>query len=169
LAVDQIVRSSTPLLRRLAKRAAITLQLGGQRALVALPSLDVERMLINLVVNAEHAMPEGGPLEIRTELCTLPTKTPATAGELDPGTYLVLSIEDHGEGIPDEVLPRIFEPLFTTKGDAGTGLGMSAVARIASSIGGGVNVHSHLGEGTSVAVFLPARVPSSTHPSGPEG
>lgn len=157
IAVDQVVRSSVTLLRRIARSSQLQVQLDAVSTLVQLPALELERVLINLVINAEQATARGGQLSIATRVCELSERRHTSSGALEPGTYLLLSVEDDGEGIAPEVLPKIFEPLFTTKESEGTGLGMSAVLDITRGGGGAVDVESELGVGTRVTVFLPAR------------
>ena len=114
------------------------------------------QVVLNLCVNAQDAMPEGGALEIRNEVVEL---NPQHAAKTDfpVGTrFLCCSVSDNGAGIPEEVLPRIFDPFFTTKDPGrGTGLGLSIVHGIVSQCGGFVEVESAPGKGTSFHVFLP--------------
>jgi signal transduction histidine kinase len=150
--VDQVVRGMVPLISRLARGYPLELDLDDGGARVPLSSLDVERVLVNLVVNASHAMADRGRLMISTEL-----RVETDSKTVEPGTYVVLVVEDDGEGIPAEVLPRIFEPLFTTKAESGTGLGLPAVLALVEPTGGGVTANSTVGEGTRITVLLPAR------------
>ncbi|HEV8543470.1 MAG TPA: PAS domain S-box protein [Verrucomicrobiae bacterium] len=114
------------------------------------------QIVLNLCVNAQDAMPKGGPLELRNEVVKL---NPQQAAKTDypVGTpFLRCSVSDSGTGIPADVLPRIFDPFFTTKDPGrGTGLGLSIVHGIVSQSGGFVEVESHIGKGTVFHVFLP--------------
>jgi len=116
---------------------------------VLMDKIQYMRMLMNLVVNAREAMPEGGPIELRLRSVRLhgnPTHT---------GRYVLLEVGDHGTGIDDATLRRIFEPYFTTK-TKGTGLGLPAVQQIMERIGGLIRVESVLGQGTTFRLFFPS-------------
>ncbi len=116
----------------------------------------LESALLNVALNARDAMPHGGPLTIRTA-STVVTQEPVLDGELKPGRYAMLSIEDAGTGMPPDVLARIFEPFFTTKPSGrGTGLGLSMVYGFARQSGGTVTADSAPNRGTTIRMFLPA-------------
>jgi CheY-like chemotaxis protein len=109
--------------------------------------------LLNLVINARDAMPEGGVVTIAAENVRL------AKGEVTPdleGEFVAISVADTGVGIPDDVLPNVFDPFFTTKGpDKGTGLGLSQVHGFAHASGGAVAIASTLGKGTTVTLYFP--------------
>lgn len=116
------------------------------------------QVLMNLVINSRDAMPRGGPLVIRTGLREVGASE--VSDRLDravqPGTYVELSVEDSGEGIPPERLARIFEPFYTTKeAGRGTGLGLATVEGIVSQSGGHIQVESTVGQGTTIRILLP--------------
>ena len=112
------------------------------------------RLLINLCVNASHAMPEGGTLRIGIEDLSGRDKL---FPEADPGRYVKLTVEDTGTGIPEDIITRIFEPLFTTKPKGkGTGLGLATVKNEVESHKGFIRVNSRLGSGTQFAILFPA-------------
>jgi two-component system cell cycle sensor histidine kinase/response regulator CckA len=115
-----------------------------------------DQVIINLAVNARDAMPEGGPLVIRTFRRDL-ERALQQSGEVIPvGSYLVIEVEDKGTGIPKDVLDRIFEPFFSTKEvGQGTGLGLSTVYGIIHQSGGYVTVESHVGKGTIFRLLFP--------------
>jgi hypothetical protein len=140
----------------------MTCNLDPNLASVEVDLSQLEQVLLNLVVNARDAMPQGGSLEIRTRNLALT----APRGELGPGAYVQLSVEDTGIGMDDATLARIYEPFFTTKGAGrGTGLGLSTVFGIVRQSGGTIGVRSAPGRGTCFEVHLPAR--SSPAPSEP--
>jgi len=121
----------------------------------------LQQVLLNLVVNARDAMPEGGPLSIRTRLAQIETPDPGVP-ELSPGQYVVLEVADSGHGVDAALADRIFEPFFTTKPfGEGTGLGLSTVYGIAKQSGGDVQVRSTPGKGATFRVFLPAVISHS--------
>ncbi len=116
----------------------------------------LEQVIINLVVNARAAMPEGGQVDIRTR--NLRNGAPAKIGAemLPEGEWTVIDVVDRGIGIPAENLHRIFEPFFSTKDvGSGTGLGLSTVFGIVKQFNGFISVDSVVGQGTTFSVFLP--------------
>lgn len=117
----------------------------------------IHQVLLNLVVNARDAMPEGGRLEISASNLELMEPLAVLDFELLPGRYIFLSVSDNGTGIAPEVLDRIFEPFFTTKAvGKGTGLGLSTVMGIVKSHDGLVEVKSDRNAGSTFSVYLPA-------------
>jgi PAS domain S-box-containing protein len=115
-----------------------------------------EAALLNLIVNARDAMPEGGSLMIATSNVTVGEKEQAPA-EVKPGQYVSVTVEDTGSGMAPEILDRVFEPFFTTKEiGKGTGLGLSQVYGFVTQSGGGIRVDSTLGQGTKLTMLLPA-------------
>ncbi|MDP2314447.1 MAG: PAS domain S-box protein [Pseudomonadota bacterium] len=112
----------------------------------------LEQVLLNLAVNARDAMPLGGRLSIRTGHRRVEAGEP----DLTPGDYVVLEFEDNGTGMADEVAPRAFEPFFTTKEiGSGTGLGLSIVHQVVTTAGGGVQLRTALGVGTTFLLHFP--------------
>lgn len=139
--------------------------------------VEVEQVLVNLLVNAREAMPQGGPVTLGTTNRRLAFH----GGGLPPGgaaagaDWVVLSVADRGEGIPDEVRERIFEPFFSTKGRSGhSGLGLATVYGVARRAGGFVRLESTPGEGSRFEVHLPratrpldAAEPAAEEPAPP--
>lgn len=124
--------------------------------LVRMDRGQVDQILLNLVVNARDAMPNGGVVTIETAPMVVTSAPPCARAALGPGPYLTLRVADTGVGIAPEMLARIFEPFFTTKDPArSSGLGLSTVESIAARAGGTVGVSSQLGRGTTVTVYLP--------------
>jgi two-component system cell cycle sensor histidine kinase/response regulator CckA len=115
----------------------------------------IEQVIVNLVVNARDAMPQGGRLvlEVRNLLLDVPLRRGSSA--VAPGRYVSLCVSDTGVGMDERTLARVFEPFLTTKGELGTGLGLATVFAVVQAAGGQIVVESRLGAGTSFTVFLP--------------
>ncbi|MCH8841463.1 MAG: PAS domain S-box protein [SAR324 cluster bacterium] len=116
----------------------------------------IEQVLLNILLNASEAMPDGGELTVKTENLIVDDHF-ASLFELAPGQYVKLSITDTGAGMDQDTLGRIFEPFFTTKGMAShSGLGLASAYGIIENHRGIVNVESHVGEGSIFEIHLPA-------------
>ena len=116
----------------------------------------IQQILINLVVNARDAMPQGGKISIETAGVVLDEEFSSRYFEVVPGDYVMISVSDNGEGIDADALPHIFEPFFTTKkADKGTGLGLSTTYGIVKQSGGHITVASVRGTGTTFRVYFP--------------
>ncbi|MEL7345306.1 MAG: ATP-binding protein, partial [Pseudomonadota bacterium] len=125
----------------------------------------LEQVLMNLVVNARDAMPDGGIIEIQTRQETLATELTRDRAIVPPGEYVVVRVRDQGIGIAPEVLAKIFEPFYTTKktGD-GTGLGLSTAYGIIKQTGGFIFCDSVKGSGTTFSLYFPAHEREATRP-----
>ncbi|MDD5565108.1 MAG: PAS domain S-box protein [Thermoanaerobaculaceae bacterium] len=144
LDLNELVASASRMLGRLVPaNIAFSQQLGPGPLYVDGDRNQLEQVLVNLVVNAAHAMPDGGALVIRT------------GREDEDSTFL--SVQDTGHGIPKEIRDRIFEPFFTTKpAEIGTGLGLSVVHSIVARHSGRLDLESEVGRGTTFKIVLPA-------------
>lgn len=158
LALGEAVAAMAPLLARLlGARFELDAELPRPGPSVRVDPAQLDQALLNLVVNARDAMPEGGRIRLRVETVRLAAEEVTQSGVIPPGNWAVLSVEDNGPGIPPEVLPRIFEPFFTTRrGQGGTGLGLSTVLGILRQSGGHVSVETRLAEGTRFRLWFPA-------------
>jgi PAS domain S-box-containing protein len=131
----------------------------------------IEQVLVNLVVNARDAMPEGGKLLIETSNLDVNESLAGSFPFLQPGPYVLLTVSDTGIGMDANTQRHIFEPFFTTKGPGqGTGLGLATVYGVVKQSSGGLTVDSQLGKGSTFKIFLPrtqesAIAPTSDQPS----
>jgi len=115
----------------------------------------LENVLLNLCINARDAMPDGGLISIETGNRTL-DRAAGSLREIPAGDYVSLAVSDNGVGMTPEVVKRAFEPFYTTKPiGLGTGLGLSMIHGFVNQSGGHVRIHSAVGQGTTVTVFLP--------------
>ena len=116
----------------------------------------MEQVIVNLILNARDAMPNGGSIQITTSNCDMDAEGARQHG-VPPGPGVVLSVADTGFGIDAETIAHVFEPFFTTKAKGkGTGLGLATVYEIVRKSGGGIRVHSEPGNGAAFAIWLPA-------------
>lgn len=128
----------------------------------------IEQVILNLVINAREAMPDGGRLVIGTKSITISGETGDRGMALAPGRYAVLSVADTGHGMTAETASHVFEPFFTTKPiGKGTGLGLSTAYGIVRQSGGEITIRSRISEGSTFDVYLPivdeaATVPDSS-------
>lgn len=118
----------------------------------------LESALLNIAINARHAMPDGGTLRIGTQKTVLEEDYHGGMADLPAGDYLCITVTDDGEGIPEDILPNVFDPFFTTKSESsvsGSGLGLSMVYGFVKQSGGDVKIYSEIGQGTTVRLYLP--------------
>jgi signal transduction histidine kinase len=145
----------------------IRLEVAAQAGLNAWCDLNqLENALLNLIVNARDAMPQGGRVTLSTGAAELDSRV----GEAAPGRYVTIAVSDTGTGMAPDVAERAFDPFFTTKPvGQGTGLGLSQVYGFAVQSGGHVQMQSRLGEGTTVCLYLPRHVGTTVErPAEPE-
>ncbi len=156
---NRVVREIERLLRRsVSERVELALRLSPSVRHVVADEAQLGQVLLNLAVNANDAMPNGGLLVVGTDGAALAEPTVLGQFTVPAGDYVVLSVSDTGEGIAPEAMARIFEPFFTTKAfGKGTGLGLATVYGIVAQSEGHLSVESRLGVGTTFKVFLPAR------------
>ena len=167
LDLGQVVRENLPLMRSMIGedvRLRVDLFEGPPLQVIA-DQAQLGQVILNLVVNAKDAMPEGGELRLTTRPLDVPESEATGDREARAGSCAVLDVEDTGSGMSDEVMARIFEPFFTTKGaEKGTGLGLPTVASIVSDAGGSVEVDSRPGRGSRFTVLLPRVTAEPTTP-----
>lgn len=168
LDLNQVLQEATEFARHTLRRNIdFRLQPAPQPVPVRMDASRAHQALINLCVNAQDAMPGGGRLTLSTAIVELPPALAQRHG-LKPGHKLArCSVSDTGVGIPADVLPRLFQPFFTTKAPGkGTGLGLSIVQRIVEEAGGFIEVESTVGQGTTFHLHFPL---AASQPSPPPG
>lgn len=154
---NRLISGMSELLRRtLGEVVNLEVVLGGGLWPALADPNQLENAILNLAVNARHAMPEGGKLTIETTNAYLDEAYVRRFGDLHAGQYVQISVADTGAGIPPDVLDRVFEPFFTTKAaEAGSGLGLAMVHGFVKQTGGHVRIYSEIGHGTTVKIYLP--------------
>ena len=158
--LNQVVTEMERIVRRtIGEDIVLEVELSEDAGVVHVDAGQIGQVLLNLVVNARDAMPEGGFLEIGTSNVELDAAFCRANPGAQPGPYVVLTVKDTGMGMDPDNLPRIFEPFYTTKAQgAGTGLGLATVYGIVKQSGGNIWAKSQLGEGTVFEVYLPRRM-----------
>jgi len=154
--LNEVVAEFETMLRRLITgRVMLTTVLRPGLSSITADKSQLEQVILNLVINARDAMPNGGTLRIETDEESLNESAAAELGA-SPGRFVALMVTDTGSGMPEETRKRIFEPFFTTKEvGKGTGLGLSTVYGIVRQSGGYIRVRSAPGEGTEFRILLP--------------
>ncbi|MEW6719815.1 MAG: response regulator [Thermodesulfobacteriota bacterium] len=155
--LNRVVADLGKLLRKVLRAdIEIRTRLAGGLPTIRADQGQMEQVLMNLVVNARDAMPDGGLLTIETEEERLGEAYVKQYTYMKPGRYAVLSVSDTGTGMDEATRERIFEPFFTTKGpDRGTGLGLAVVYGIVKQHNGFIHVYSEPGKGTRVRIYFP--------------
>jgi signal transduction histidine kinase len=155
-ALGDVVAGMETMLRRLiGPEIEFRIVRGGQVMVRADPA-QIEQVILNLVVNARDAMPDGGRLDISVSDVDLDDAAAAAIAEGRVGRYALLSVADTGTGMDDKTRARLFEPFFTTKEQGkGTGLGLSIVYGIVKQSTGYITVASERGRGTTFLIYLP--------------
>jgi PAS domain S-box-containing protein len=158
LNVNSVLKHAEDMLRRL---------IGEQIQLIFIPAPNlanieadanqIEQILMNLIINARDAMPQGGRILVETKNVNLDEEYARTHMGIKPGLHVMMAVSDSGRGMDAETKRRIFEPFFTTKpADQGTGLGLSTVYGIVKQMQGDIWVYSEIGQGTTFKVYFPS-------------
>lgn len=158
VSINEAITDAVRLLRRLLpENIAMELRLEKGLALVEADPVKISQVLFNLTVNARDAMPKGGVVTVSTRMVE---RSPEAVG-----SFVELTVEDTGTGIPEEIRDKIFDPFFTTKeAGRGTGLGLSTVSQIVRLSQGSIHVTSKVGRGTKFHIYYPAAAPGSHQP-----
>ncbi len=170
LQLATVIKEATKLLRRtIPSTITIRLQVDSAVKSILADSTQVHQIIMNLCTNAFHAMEQtGGTLELALKDTELSQGGLLGPTEVQPGSFVVLSVRDSGAGIPPEIKKRIFDPYFSTKDvGKGTGMGLAIVHGIVKSYGGFITVESEPGEGTVFQVFFPAIESEAGHETLP--
>ena len=164
LNLNDVIRGMDSMLQRLVGEAVeLRYDLAEDLHLTRLDPSVVERTVINLVLNARDAMPDGGTVTIRTRNADLGADYVRRHPQVRPGRYVMLAIEDTGLGMDKATVDRIFEPFFTTKEiGSGTGLGLATVYGMVKQSNGYIWVYSELGLGTTIKVYFPEVEPEDS-------
>jgi PAS domain S-box-containing protein len=164
---EVIVELKNTLLRLIGEDVDLRVRPASDLGRVRMDRSQVEQVLVNLVVNARDAMPDGGALTIETSNTRVDEAYCRSHAEFVPGHYAVLAVSDNGVGMDRETLSSIFDPFFTTKEvGKGTGLGLAMVHGVVKQNRGQVNVYSERGTGTTFRIYLPV-VEQSPEPARP--
>ena len=164
---NETLRTLQPMLRRLLDEdIAFDVSLDEHAPHVLGDPSNLEQIVMNLVLNARDAMPNGGLLSVTTSPAALPPPQAAERG-VPSGTYLLLRVTDTGTGIDPEVRTHVFEPFYTTKDGNGTGMGLATVYGLVEQAGGYIEIESQPGAGTTFAVALPAADAGEAQPEAP--
>jgi PAS domain S-box-containing protein len=161
LSLNAIILQAQNLLQRLiGENIQIVTELAGDLWLVRMDPAQVQQIVLNLVLNARDAMPDGGQILLTTR------NHPSHS---DQGDSIELKVSDNGCGMNRETLSRLFEPFFTTKGPGrGNGLGLATVHNIVKQDGGSIGVESSPGKGTQVTIYLPRIIGTAVSSGKPE-
>ncbi len=164
--LNKIVESMSKMIERvIGEDIVLTLQQTPGEARVEADPAQIEQILMNLAVNARDAMPAGGRLTIQTATTVLTTSHTPDPQTASPGPYVVLSVNDTGDGIDPAIRDRVFEPFFTTKEQGkGTGLGLSTVYGIVNQHKGHIVLDTKPSEGTTFDIYFPAAKAAVSEP-----
>jgi PAS domain S-box-containing protein len=164
--INTILTDSQAMLRRLVEEnVRIDLHLADTVSFVNVDAGQIEQVLLNLVINARDAMPNGGVVTTTTKNVVLTESLAGSHMNVPGGSYVLFSVSDTGSGMSPEILARIFEPFFTTKERGrGTGLGLATVYGIVKQSEGYITVASEVDKGTTFAIYLPVAVAAAAPP-----
>lgn len=153
---ETVLRMGNILRSALGENIELNLELGTSNGFVKADNTQLDHALMNLVLNARDAMPDGGDLTISTANLEIEHSRSILTPNIPPGKYVCLTVKDSGTGMSEETLTHMFEPFFTTKEKGkGTGLGLFNVQKLVKQFGGHIAVTSVLGNGSAFHIYLP--------------
>lgn len=156
LDLNRVILDMDPLLRRtLGENISLETVTAGGLGMVTADRARIEQVLLNLVVNARDAQPDGGRITIETGNVFLDTEYADHNLGATSGRFVMIAVSDEGTGIPSDVLDRIYDPFYTTKAHGSSGLGLSTALGIVQQSGGLIRVYTEEGSGTTFKVYLP--------------
>lgn len=160
ISVNETIKATARLLaHRLGAKITLALVLEDSDAQVRVDPFQLDRVLLNLIINARHAMPNGGTVTLATGRRVV--AEPRASETIPPGDYVTVSVADTGCGIPSHQVPRIFDEGFTSRRDTGgSGIGLASVRDITRRAGGFLAVESIEGHGARFEIYLPCWVPT---------
>jgi PAS domain S-box-containing protein len=165
---EEVRRSEKILRSMLGEQVEISREAGEDVGSVKADPTQLQQVLMNLALNAKDAMPHGGRVHFGVSEVRLRQGLSTVNGQIEPGTYVMLSVSDTGQGMDEATQERIFEPFFTTKPQGkGTGLGLSTVYGIVRQHDGHIRVQSRPGKGTTFRIYLPRRQQQPQSPEEP--
>jgi len=155
--VGEVLQSMQPMVRRLVgEDIAFNISIRDGERCIRADKSQLEQVVMNLVVNARDAMPEGGVLTIDVQAVHFGDEYLSAQHGVAPGRYIMMAVSDNGVGMDTATTAQIFEPFFSTKGPGhGTGLGLATVFGIVKQNGGNIWVYSEPGQGTTFKLYLP--------------
>lgn len=156
--INEVIKDTVKLLEKVVdKKINIRLELGDNIPLIECDVNQMEQVIMNLIVNARDAMPDGGVILIKTGYLNTEKRMTDIPPYIKPGEYILLRVSDSGCGMPEDIINKIFEPFFTTKDcGKGTGLGLFMVYEIIKDHGGYLSVKSKINKGSVFDIYMPA-------------
>jgi len=154
--VNKVLKNFKNLLRKVVREdIKISYNLNKDVKKVKVDRRQIEQVIMNIVLNSQDAMTKGGKITIETDNIELDESYISSYQDFKKGEYVKILISDTGKGIEKQNIAKIFEPFYTTKGEEGTGLGLSTAYGIIKQHKGDIHAYSELGEGASFSVYLP--------------
>lgn len=151
-----LIHSSIPMVSpSLPENITISLRLQEREIFVNASEAQLTQILLNLIVNARDAMPQGGNISVSVEKVILEADLEINGFSLKQGPFVRLSVTDQGHGIPQNIQAQIFDPFFTTKRGTGTGIGLATVFSHVKTLNGAIDVVSEVDQGTTFDVYIP--------------
>jgi len=168
--VNEVIRDMEQLLHGvISKDIGFEFSLDANLGQILADPVQVEQIVLNLVLNARDAMPDGGKISVRTAAISVSTPLEGVPDRIPPGSYIAMTVADTGKGIDPAVIPHIFEPFFTTKDEGkGTGLGLATVYGIVKQNHGFIHVTTDKDTGTAFTLYLPRQAGEIRQPEPPE-